>query len=141
MTGRDFSDFPFLSHTKCSECGEDKPSSEFYRDSERKTGLNRNCKSCVKKERKKVYKREREKDIKYSRSFYDKNKEEIRVKMWMYRSDNGGYLDGSGICLYCGEINPLLLENHHVFGRKLIHHLETSGVVQFRRPVFALEPL
>lgn len=29
-----------------------------------------------------------------------------------------GYLYGTGICLVCGELNPLLLLNHHIFGRK-----------------------
>jgi len=27
-----------------------------------------------------------------------------------------GYLQGDGCCLYCGEINPFMLENHHVWG-------------------------
>ena len=29
-----------------------------------------------------------------------------------------GYLKGDGCCLYCGEINPFMLNNHHIFGRK-----------------------
>ena len=27
-------------------------------------------------------------------------------------------MDGQGICLYCGELDPLLLEQHHPFGAK-----------------------
>ncbi len=29
-----------------------------------------------------------------------------------------GYLKGDGCCLYCGEINVFMLENHHVWGVK-----------------------
>jgi len=28
------------------------------------------------------------------------------------------YLAGNGCCLYCWEINPFMLNNHHIWGKK-----------------------
>lgn len=77
--------------------------------------------------------------LNYEKDWYRKNrnKKVIKVKQWQRNNKekvkgynklsrwlNGktfgkgfGFLQGTGICIFCGEINPFALENHHVFGK------------------------
>lgn len=74
---------------QCTNCKRTFPLSDFNRDIRRLSGYVDWCKDC--------------------RAEY----------MFLYgRGAQGGYLYGTGMCLACGELNPFLMENHHLFGRK-----------------------
>ncbi len=45
-----------------------------------------------------------------------------RIHQWLYGhkwAKSDGFLNGDGLCILCGEINPLFLLTHHPFGRKI----------------------
>ena len=49
--------------------------------------------------------------------YYRKHRDAERIKHWLNGYGHSrGFLRGSGICLTCGEPDPFLLENHHIFG-------------------------
>jgi len=80
---------------KCSKCGQTKDISEFYE-------LKYNTITM------------KDGAIKWVGPRYESQcKECMKLYMKIY-----GYLNGDGCCLYCGEINPFMLNNHHIFGRK-----------------------
>jgi len=68
------------------------------------------------RERQKIW---RSKNPEKLKEYYEKRKDKISMygKQFDYSSDKGRYLNGDGMCLYCGEIFPLILEEHHIFGR------------------------
>ena len=75
---------------KCSNCKRVLPLSHFHRRKGSLDGYNVKCVDCT-TEYKFLYGR---------------------------RERQGSYFDGTGICLVCGEVNPLVLHNHHIYGRK-----------------------
>lgn len=75
-----------ITHSKCSKCGETKPSDEFYSNKMFKDGCNSYCKVC---------------DIKYKKQ----RDGEKRHKIDVYKENNG--------CTCCGEQRPYLLVFHH----------------------------
>lgn len=74
---------------QCGHCRRILPLSGFYRDIRLVSGYTLWCKDC-------------------------------RVEYhFLYHNQRGiGYLLGMGLCFVCGEVDPLLLENHHIFGKK-----------------------
>ena len=74
---------------RCTNCKRTLPLTNFQRDIRKLSGYSDWCKDC--------------------RAEY----------LFLYgRRTQRGYLYGMGMCLACGELNPLLMENHHLFGRK-----------------------
>lgn len=81
-------------------------------------------KERLNKERREKYAENPQYDLTIHKNWYLKNRQELRVKNWLnghdwYGRKNkrpiGGYLKTQGICLFCGELNPLLLQNAHIF--------------------------
>ena len=93
---------------------------KFYRDKYSKDGRIGICKECSKKESKAFY----ENNPEYFKRYREENRDRILLAQrecnFLYRANElgGGYLKGTGICVFCGEINPFLLELHHPFGRE-----------------------
>jgi hypothetical protein len=61
---------------------------------------------------------------KYHDKWYNQKKGTLRVNRWLYGyiwygrkkpRPISGYLKGQGICLFCGELNPFMLQNAHIF--------------------------
>jgi predicted transcriptional regulator len=58
------------------------------------------------------------------KKWYRKKRNEIKIQRFLYgfRNTKGvgrrGYLRSEGCCIICGELNPLSLEEEHVFGRE-----------------------
>lgn len=120
---------------KCSLCGKLKELSKFHLNKRHKHGVHSKCKQCRKKE----YYANHEENLKRFCRNYAINRERIRERQREYRyrdplkkmyydrmanflwgnQRGSGYLRGQGICLHCDELNPFLLENHHIFGRKV----------------------
>ena len=104
---------------KCRVCGKLKPRTEFSKHSGRQDGLQVQCTECVGVYLKTHHIKHREKHNKRAKDWYIKNREKVRVFRFLYgNTDYAGFLKGSGCCLYCFEINPLKLRNHHVWGIK-----------------------
>jgi hypothetical protein len=81
---------------KCSACGEVKSVNEFHKNKKKKDGYHNTCKVCRKKEYKKYYQENKDKILKRSVDFYNKelkkeyyenNKNEILTKMKSYYQD------------------------------------------------------
>lgn len=105
---------------KCTKCGELKPLSEYYY---RKNGkLRADCKSCLNRRRDKWREEHLEESKAYSREYSRRWREEhrgfLREQNFLYSRHTRyktGYLLGTGICMICGETNPLVLVEHHLF--------------------------
>jgi hypothetical protein len=63
---------------RCPKCGEIKPFSEFYKDKDRRFGINCSCKECIKIRDKK---------------YYEKNSNEIKEKHKKYREKNSNEIN------------------------------------------------
>jgi len=81
-------------------------------------------KERIKKYHKQWYNKNRESKIEHATEWKKRNRSKYnqtqRLWMWLYAKKYAkglGFLCGTGICVFCGEENPFLLENHHVFGR------------------------
>ena len=95
-----------VSLKRCSNCGELKSKSEFSKNKKGKCGLNSVCKKCiyVQSKNSRAGYREEHKDDKREWNFLHFKKGKVL----------SGYYYGQGICLICGEVYPLIFENHHV---------------------------
>ena len=73
---------------------------------------------------KKSYEKNKDKVLKKQKEYRETlPNHNIKNKIYSFfygrtRNPTGGYFKGDGCCLYCGEINPFTLENHHPFGKK-----------------------
>ncbi|GAI16170.1 unnamed protein product [marine sediment metagenome] len=132
-------EYPEPPKRKCYECGNMLPLTEFYRDKSRKEGRRYLCKKCDKKDSKKFYRNRSE----YFKRYKDENRDHILLKARECNFLNstgartGGYLRGTGICVFCGEIEPFLLELHHPFGPEhpfKIHECANCHRLQHRFP-------
>lgn len=124
---------------RCSNCNKMKPISEFYRDKSSIDGLTSRCKECDKEKSRQFYKDNPDYFVEYKKE----NRESILLTQrecnFLYGAvgRGGGYLLGTGICVFCGEINPFLLELHHPFGRDnpfKIHECANCHRLQHRFP-------
>jgi len=69
---------------KCSNCGELKPFSEFYKQKNSKYGVQSRCKECEKEHNKKYYENNKEK----MKEYYENNKEKILEYKKEWRENN-----------------------------------------------------
>ena len=131
----------FIKKKKCSRCGKVKPVSEFSKSKYRKDGLRIYCKICDKEKSKQFRKEHPE----YHKKYREENRDWVlliqRECNFLYgtksKGRNSGYLAGTGICVFCGEIHPFLLELHHPFGRDNpfeIHECANCHCLQHRFP-------
>ena len=112
---------------RCSKCGELKSKSEFIKQKHGKGGLTAHCKDCARlyhlenrdvlldnmKTYRELHKDERMEYNKEHNFLYQRRKitEGRRKSSKIF---GVGYFYGQGICLICGNIHPLIFENHHV---------------------------
>lgn len=110
----------------CKNCKRWLPLEEYYKDVSSRDGLTRWCKSCDKNASKQFRVNNPEYFIRYRLENRDQILETIRQCLFLRRPHSGGgFLNGTGICVFCGETNPFRLEAHHIFGRDnaLVVHL------------------
>ena len=75
-------------------------------------------KKCYNAWLRKTSKKYQESLRKCKRNWYLKNREKIRADRFLYGAGmRRGFLNSEGCCVVCGELNPLTLEDEHVFGR------------------------
>ena len=72
----------------CTVCGEEKPLSEYYKDSRGKDGLYAKCKGCHCKATKAVVLRDRDKERARQRDWYGRNKIHARETKYKWRTEN-----------------------------------------------------
>lgn len=95
---------------QCVTCGVLKPESEYnWRNKERQIKWS-TCRDCQSKQRKKWYKKNKEKHKKTVRKNKKKAIAAAQQFIWDYLSNHP--------CVDCGETNPVVLEFDHVRGRK-----------------------
>ena len=122
---------------KCPKCGRTLPLTEFYKENKKKDSLTCYCKNCCKQINKTFYINNPEYFKKYKEENRDQMRQQRRECTFLNRPNarTGGYLRGTGICLFCGEINPFKLELHHLFGSEhtlLIHLCANCHIIQHR---------
>ena len=105
---------------KCSSCGIEKDTSEFYKDISRKDGLTSRCKQCSKeyshsKERKKWEKDYRKENIQKRRGWEKDYRDNLKEECFLHYGK---------ICKCCGESNIEFLTIHHVNGNGNQHRRE-----------------
>ncbi len=76
----------------CSKCGTSKPISEFSKMSAAKNGLQSRCKSCSQLSKRAYYQDNREELLAYAREYNKEHKEDIAVRMKVWRKRNGKHL-------------------------------------------------
>ena len=104
---------------RCSVCGKLKPKSKFNKEKSGKGGLRSKCKDCQSKYIKKYNEEHRDEKAAYDVRYYKEHN--MKEQNFLWRSDKrkvSGYYNGQGICLICGELHPLVLQNHHVLPRE-----------------------
>ena len=72
----------------CYKCGEDLPISEFCGDVSERDGMNRMCRECSKKYKKKWYKDNREYALKECKQYKKDNRERIKQYFYQYHIEN-----------------------------------------------------
>jgi hypothetical protein len=86
---------------KCPKCNEEKEFNHYAKNSSRKDGLQRICKTCVKKQDASLYKKDKSKIVKRNKKYADKTIE------WF--NDYKKNLS----CEICGEKRFWVLDFHH----------------------------
>lgn len=123
----------------CRVCRMTLPLTDFSVDRSKRDTRNTICKICDRQKSKDFYRNNPE----YFKRYKHENREYILLKQrecnFLYRPNTktGGYLKGTGICVFCGEIDPFLLELHHPFGREhplKIHECAKCHCLQHRFP-------
>lgn len=94
---------PWITHKKCSSCGELKSIHDFHRDRTAKSGRKSACKQCASKKRRERYKRL---DIPRNKKKVERNKRFIAEYLLQHP------------CVDCGETDPVVLQFDHVYGKK-----------------------
>jgi len=74
---------PNITHKVCSECGEDKPVSDFTVLKTNKDGYRKQCKKCFA-----AIKKEKYSNKKVEESYYQRNKERIKERVKKYYEEN-----------------------------------------------------
>lgn len=72
----------------CNKCDTDKPVEEFGKNRAAKDGLNRSCKSCIRKRDSEYYKNNRKKVLEQKREYYKDNREQKLESKSKYYKDN-----------------------------------------------------
>lgn len=124
----------------CSKCGRGLPITDFHRNRMSKDGRQRQCRECYKQRNKEKYINNPE----YFKRYKEENRDRILLTQrecnFLYSAygRKGGYLRGTGICIFCGEVNPFKLELHHPFGPEdtfKIHECGSCHTLQHRFPL------
>lgn len=97
---------------RCTKCKQHKPPTDFYVDLRHTTGYRTQCKTCS--YTKKTSRRRRELNQR------KKSKTHLKTKAFLKR-----LLNGDGCCLYCGQIDPFNLQNHHPWKKEDPHFTTT----------------
>ena len=96
-------EFPIGNLRKCTRCKEYRPSTRFTRTTRNKSGFLTICKDCNNK--------------RYHEKYEPKPRKKTSSKTLKRRAKTrsflNGFFEGDGCCLYCGECNPWMLNNHH----------------------------
>ncbi len=123
----------------CRECKAPLPLTEFSIKRSSKDNRMNICKTCDKQKAKAFYRNNPE----YFKKYKIENRGTILLKqrecnfLYGYEGRGSGYLEGTGICVFCGEINPFLLELHPPFGPDhpfKIHECAKCHCLQHRFP-------
>ena len=114
---------------RCCYCGEKKSSTDFYKRSGRKCGLQSHCIECTKKKNKEWLQENREYKLKKSRAHYRENKDYWKDTKLRYHYGIGFdrysqmLEDQGGVCAICGGLDKS--------GKDLaVDHNHSSGVVR-----------
>lgn len=129
---------------RCPRCSEVKPLSEFHKESRRRLGVGSRCKPCQKEAKRESRKRhpltpeQRERIRQNHDRWRAKNREKLREQWHRRKQDDVKYqriLDRARItslekrrartealgevkrslgCLFCGELEPVCLDLHHI---------------------------
>jgi len=83
-------DTNFITHKRCTKCGETKEVAHFGKQASRKDGLNPHCKACKSADHKQWYERNREKKLAQNKAWADANRE--RGEADRLRASNPGQL-------------------------------------------------
>lgn len=141
-------DSPATGLKTCSRCGNDKPVSEYYKDSRCEDGLRSVCKQCWSK-RQKAYRSTRKEEIsKSGKEYYQKNKEKINRRIQKWRMDNHDVLmakqsrkreHASALlanlktpCIKCGDERNWVIQFHHVDPSAKVFEI-TSEAVSYKK--------
>lgn len=116
-----------MDYKTCSQCGQEKPTTEFYRRNEhrpRKTGFRSPCKMCRRKYNKtRNLKKAAERNRLYRKRNPEKHKAAARKKRERLKDEvfaaYGGY-----VCACCGEIEPLFMTIDHINDNGAEHRKE-----------------
>lgn len=73
---------------RCTQCGEEKALTEFYRHKKGRLGTTEKCKQCVKRIQKIHYEQNREKIIKRTRVYKEQNALAVGERARQYRAEN-----------------------------------------------------
>jgi 5-methylcytosine-specific restriction endonuclease McrA len=94
----------------CCGSGETLPAAEFYRVASRSDGLSSQCRKCHHGVQRRYYVRNAAAERLRARRRNRRVREENRGRVLRYLEAHA--------CVECGEPNPIVLEFHHVAGRK-----------------------
>lgn len=128
----------------CSRCGDDKPASEFHKDSRSKDGLRSVCKQCW-SQRQKAYRSARKEEIsESSKRYYRQNKEKINRRTKIWRKENHEMLmerqskrrDRAKVlmaevktpCVKCGEDRPWVVQFHHIDPSEKVFEITAEAI-------------
>lgn len=73
---------------KCSQCGEEKPFEQFYKDKQKSDGYRPECKECTSKRQKKYNEKNRENISNNCKKYYQEHKEEHYLQHKEYYAKN-----------------------------------------------------
>lgn len=92
---------------KCTECGEEKPLTEYHKKVGR---LRSNCRSCVSRYTRQHYAANKEYYLTKAAVNRKLGQQRIRKLLWDYKKEVG--------CVDCGELDPIMLEFDHLSGKQ-----------------------
>ena len=107
-----------LTTKKCTKCGEDQPLKNYYKDKRTKDRRRTICKTCLSRIKKEKYTYVQGPQKHYTPQEKRTRKNEQLKKYFKTYGRTLRLVAGDGCCLYCGEINPFMLNDHHIWGRK-----------------------
>jgi len=96
---------------RCSTCKEEKPITEFRKNSYKRDGLQSNCRSCKKVLDKEYYKVHRATQRSQIMAARRRRVGVIKLKILAYQKEHP--------CIDCGETDPIVLDFDHVRGTKI----------------------
>ena len=112
-------DFTDLQKQKrCTDCGVMKNADEFCVDFRTPNRKRTQCKSCAQTYSQRWKSENKERLFKTRRKYEKEAKERSFLIHRVSKNRHSGFLYGTGCCLLCMAIDPLILENHHIIPRK-----------------------